>query len=127
MLIHRGERFQAGRGIGSLFAGMLRGLKPLMSMGLSAGKKFLASDLAKNIKSTAIDVGKAAVKNIATDLLEGKDLSESLNKELEAAKAKVASKIRGSGRKRKRTSSRDDSATLRNLISSKRKKYNLLD
>lgn len=125
MLIHKGERFQAGRGLGALFAGMLRGLKPVMSMGLSAGKKFLASDLAKNIKATALDVGKTAVKNIATDLLEGKDLSESLNKELELAKAKVASKIRGSGRSRKRKH-RDDSATLGSLIS-KQKKYNLLN
>ena len=126
MLIHRGERFQSGRGLGALFAGMLRGLKPLMSMGLSAGKKFIASDLAKNIKTTALDVGKTAVKNLASDLLEGKDLTESLNKELETAKAKVASKIRGSGRSRKRRYRNDDSSTLGNLIT-KKTKYNLLN
>ena len=100
MLFHKGERFQSGRGLGALFGGLIRTLKPLFSIGLSAGKKALQSQTAKSIGSTALDIGKQAVKNLAADLLEGRDMSESLNKELETAKTTIASKIRGSGRKR---------------------------
>lgn len=102
MIVHRGERFQSGRGIGSLFGGLLRGLKPLVSMGLSTGKKILGSQLAKNIGSTALEMGKDALKNVAADILEGKDVNESLNKELNNAKSQIASTIRGSGRRKRK-------------------------
>lgn len=126
MLFHKGERFQQGRGIGSLFAGLFRTLKPLFSIGLQASKKALTSETAKKIGSTALDLGKQAAKNLAADLLEGKDMSESLNKELDLAKASIASKIRGSGRKKRRLTA---SKTLSDLLlsDSKRGKYNLLD
>jgi len=104
MLIHRGDRFQAGRGIGGLFRGLFRGLKPLVSMGLSAGKRFLQSDLMKNVGRTALEMGKDALKNVAADALEGKNVKESLDKELDTAKSRIAQTIRGSGsRKRKKT------------------------
>ena len=101
MLFHKGERFQSGRGIGALFSGLFRTLKPLFSLGLSAGKKALTSEAAKKLGSHALDIGKTAAKNLAADMLEGKDMSQSLNKELDVAKAAIASKIRGSGRKRR--------------------------
>lgn len=118
MIIHRGERFQRGRGIGSLFAGLFRSLKPLFSMGLKAGKKFVESDTAKDIGKSALSIGKNAVKNIATDLLEGKKLSESLNKELDTAKAVVAAKLKGSGRRKRKIKFEENC---------KKKKYCLLD
>lgn len=98
MIIHRGDRYQIGRGIGSLFGGLFRSLKPLFSMGLSAGKRFLQSDAAKKIGSTALDIGKEAAKNVAVDLLQGKNLHETLDKELEVAKSKIATKLQGGGR-----------------------------
>jgi len=104
MYIHKGDRFQAGRGIGGLFRGLFRGLKPLVSMGISTGKKILGSDLVKNVGRSALEMGKDALKNLAADALEGKDMKESLNKELDMAKSKIAQTIRGSGaRKRKKT------------------------
>jgi len=118
MIVHRGERFQAGRGIGSLFSGLLRGLKPLVSMGLSTGKKILGSQLVRDIGSTALEMGKDTLKNVAADLIEGKDVHETLNKELNNAKSQIASTIRGSGiRKRKKP--------CKTLTVSKRK-FNLL-
>lgn len=118
MIVHRGDRFQAGRGIGSLFGGLIRGLKPLVSMGLSTGKKILGSKLVKDIGSTALQMGKDTLKNVAADLIEGKDVNETLNKELDNAKHQIASTIRGSGkRKRKRQ--------CKTLTVSKRK-FNLL-
>jgi len=124
MLFHKGERFQTGQGIGALFSGLFRTLKPLFSLGLSAGKKALTSQAAKNIGTAALDIGKTAAKNMAADLLEGKNLGESLNKELETAKATIASKIRGSGRKR----SIEIDNTLRDILARGRKRgrYSLL-
>lgn len=122
MLIHKGERFQSGRGIGSFVSGLFRRLKPLVSMGLSTGKKILNSQIVKDIGSTALDLGKDALKNVAVDILEGKNVGESLNKELDSAKSKIANTIRGSGRKRKRKSKTTCSA-----IREKKRKYCLLD
>ena len=122
MLLHTGDRFQTGRGIGSLFSGLFRTLKPLVSMGLSAGKKILTSDLARKVGSTALDIGKDTLKNVAADIIEGKEAKDSLNKGLETAKATIASQICGSGRKRRRIK-----RNCRKPVVYKRSKYNLLE
>lgn len=113
-----------------MFAGFFRTLKPLLSSGFNLGKKMLTSEAAKKIGTQALEIAKPAVKNIAADLLEGKDMGESLSKEINEAKAKVASKIRGSGRKRKRNQIADDvddvdDRTLKRIFQG-RKKFNLL-
>jgi hypothetical protein len=36
---HSGLRFQQGRGLGSIFGAILRGLKPIAKLGLNAGKR----------------------------------------------------------------------------------------
>lgn len=90
-------------------------------MGLTAGKKFIASDAAKAIGRTALDIGKETAKNVAVDVLTGKNIKESLDKELDSAKNQIADKIRGSGlnkRKKQRKQSH---------FSSKKTKYSLLD
>lgn len=103
-MVHRGDRFQRGRGIGGFFSGLFRTLKPLFSMGFTASKKILTSDAAKSLGRTALDIGKDSLKKVAVDVLTGKNVKESLDKELDEAKQKIAEKIRGSGqRKRKRT------------------------
>jgi len=89
-------------------------------MGISAGKKILTSDLARKVGSTALDIGKDTLKNVAADLIEGKEAKDSLNKGLESAKATIASQIRGSGRKRRRR-------TCQKPITYKRSKFNLLE
>lgn len=119
MFIHRGLRFQQGRGIGSFFSSIFRGLKPLLSMGLTTGKKIFNSDFAKKVGSTALDFGKQAATNLAVDLLEGKDMSQSVNKELTKAKEKIAETIKGGGRKGKRKIKHKST----NLVN---KKFNLL-
>lgn len=106
MLVHRGLRFQTGRGIGSFFGGLFRSLKPLFSMGLTAGKKILTSDAAKKIGTAALDMGKEAATNMAVDLLSGGDVKESFNKELDSAKAKIAAKLRGGGKRKRRAKKR---------------------
>lgn len=122
MLLHRGERYQAGRGLGGIFASMFRGLKPLFQMGINAGKKLLGSDIAKSIGSTALDIGKDTLKNVAADLIEGNSATDSLNKGLETAKSRIASQIRGSGKKRKKNRCKEDI-----FYCSKKGKFNLLE
>jgi len=125
MLLHTGDRYQTGRGLGSIFSGLFRSLKPIVSMGLRAGKRILTSDLAKQVGSTALDIGKSTLKNVAADLIEGKDTHDSLNKGLETAKSTIADQIRGSGRRRRK---RKHCKKEIDLVDFKRgKKFNLLD
>lgn len=117
---HYGLRHQTGRGLGSLFSGLLRGLKPLAKMGLSAGKRFLQSDFAKNVGSTALNLGKEALKNVAVDVLEGKNLADAGEEQLALAKQKIATQLKGSGcRKRKRR--------VHSITNRKQGKYSLLN
>jgi hypothetical protein len=97
MIFHTGLREQRGRGIGAIFSGLMRGLKPLAQMGFRAGKRFLTSDFAKNLGKSALDAGKQAVTNIAVDLLEGKNISDSAQEQLEDAKKKIATTLKGGG------------------------------
>jgi len=118
---HSGLHFQQGRGFGSFFGSILRGLKPIAKMGLNAGKKFFTSDFAKKLGKTALDVGKSAATNIAVDLLEGKNLKDSAQEQLEDAKNKIATTLKGGGcsKKRKKKLILD--------INPKKIKYNLLN
>jgi hypothetical protein len=103
MNFHSGARYQRGRGLGALFGGLMRGFMPVLSKGLAVGRKFLSSDIAKNIGNTLLESGTHAVKNLTADLLEGKDVATSAQEELNQAKKKIASTLRGSGRKRKKS------------------------
>jgi hypothetical protein len=124
MNYHSGLRFQRGRGLGALFGGLLRGFAPLARLGLNAGKRFIQSDMAKNIGSTLLDTGKKVVTNIAADLLEGNNVAESAQDELNEARRKIASTLRGSGSRRKRKKS-----CQKSICSSKKQKvaFNLLE
>lgn len=125
MYFHTGLRYQRGRGLGALFGGLLRGFSPLARMGINAGKRLLQSDMAKNIGSTLAESGRKALTNIASDLLEGKNVAQTAQEELSEARKKIASTLRGSGyrRKRKKTSCQTQ------ICSKKRSKksYNLLE
>jgi hypothetical protein len=121
---HSGLRFQQGRGFGSIFGAILRGLKPIAKLGLNAGKRFLKSDLAKNLATTALDMGKTAATNIAVDLLEGKKFSDSAQEQLEDAKSKIATTLKGGSCKMKRKKRK---ALLSDLTENKKIKYSLLD
>jgi len=120
MNYHSGLRFQRGRGLGSMFSGLLRGFMPLARMGVSAGKKLLQSDLVKNIANTALTHGKKAMLGVAADLIEGRNAKEAAQAQLNKARKDIADTLRGSGaRKRK--------YTCRKKKKSKRIRFNLLD
>lgn len=126
MNFHVGARYQRGRGIGALFGGLMRGFMPVLSRGLALGKKVLGSDLAKNIGNTLLESGTRAAKNLTADLLEGKDVASSAQDELNEAKKKIASTLRGSGKKRKR-SCQKSICSIKKKRQRKNKSYNLLE
>lgn len=84
---HRGEYFQRGRGLGSFFRAIIRTVLPIIS---SVGSKVVKSPITKNLiktaKRSAIDAG----LNVASDVLEGKNLGESLKSNLVTAVSRVA-------------------------------------
>lgn len=121
---HSGVRFQQGRGLGSLFGSIFRGLKPLAKMGLSVGKRFIKSDFAKSLANTALDIGKSAATNIAVDMLEGKTFKDTAQEQLDEAKSKIAATLKGSGCSRKR---KTNQTKTKSVTKSKLKKYCLLD
>lgn len=122
MNFHTGARYQRGRGLGALFGGLLRGFAPLARMGLSAGKRLINSDVVKNIGSTLADSGRKAVTNIAADFLEGKNVAQTAQEELAETRKRLASTLRGSGKKRKKKSCQSSLCSIK-----KRRRYNLLD
>lgn len=101
MNYHSGLRYQRGRGFGSFFSSLFRMFKPIATMGLNVGKKFIQSETGQKLTSAALDAGKSAVKNIVTDALENKNIKDSANRELNNAKLLIAQALKGEGRKRK--------------------------
>lgn len=101
MLIHRGPRSMRGRGIGSIFSALARGLAPVAKLGLKAGKSFFSNPFVKKIGNSALDLAKQSAVNLTADLIEGKNMDESAQKELDNARQKIASTLRG-GKKRKK-------------------------
>jgi hypothetical protein len=128
MNYHQGPRFQRGRGLGAIFSALARGIAPIARLGLRAGKSFLSSPLVKKIGQTALDAAKQSAVNLSADLLEGRDMQESAQNELNNARSKIASTLRG-GKKRKKHLSKKTSGAKKSKPSKKIKniKYSLLD
>jgi hypothetical protein len=124
MYYHTGLRYQRGAGFASLFSGLFKMLKPLASMGLKAGKQFVGSNFAKKAGSAMLDIGKKAAENMIVDVLEGANVKDSAVKQLDEAKTKIATAIKGGGRKRKRKSIQTNSKSKKLMEAVK---YSLID
>lgn len=116
-------RVQRGRGLGSILSGLWRGFAPVARLGLKAGKNLLQSPLARKIGTAAIDIAKDSARNLAADLIEGNDINQRAQEELQNARSKIATTLRG-GRKRKKHSL-SPAANKKKKYSNK--KYSLLD
>jgi hypothetical protein len=119
---HQGPRFQRGRGLGSIFAALARGIAPIARLGLRAGRSLINSPLAKKLGQSALDIAKQSAINLSADLIEGKDASETAQNELNNARSKIASTLRG-GKKRKKHQKKNN----KYLKKSRNVKYSLLD
>lgn len=128
MNYHHGPRFQRGRGLGSIFSALARGIAPIARLGLKAGKSFFSSPFVKKIGQSALDAAKQSAVNLSADLLEGRDMQESAQNELNNARSKIASTLRG-GKKRKKHLSKKPVQVKRRKPPKNNKniRYSLLD
>lgn len=95
---HRGEYIQRGRGLGSFFKSIIRTVLPaLSSVGKAIIKSPTTSRILKTAKRSAIDAG----LNVASDVLEGRDLGDSLQSNLVTVVEKVAKRANTTPKKRK--------------------------
>ena len=105
MIYHSGARIQRGRGIGSILSGLFRTVLPAVSRaGLRTAKRIVQSDVAKDIGRQMKDVAARSAVNMALDTLDGQNVGESLQNQLNSAKRDISSTLRKSiARKRSRT------------------------
>lgn len=84
--LHRGPYIQRGRGVGSTLNTMFKGVIPAAQI---MGKQILASPVTKKVlkaaKRSALDAG----FQVATDVLQGKKLKESVKENVSSAKKAV--------------------------------------
>jgi len=123
MRYHEGPRIQRGRGIGAIFSAIARGFAPIAKLGLRAGRSLLANPLVRKVGQSALDIAKQSAVNLTADLVDGKNMKESAQNELQNARNKIASTLRG-GRKRKKHIQKTPSKKAKK---NKSLKYSLLD
>lgn len=119
-MFHSGQREQRGRGLGSILSGLMRGFAPIAKLGLRAGKNFLQNPTVRSFGKQALSIAADTAKNMAADLVEGKNSEERAREELQNARSRIATTLRG-GRKRKRN------VKVKVTKHKKVKKYNLLN
>jgi len=117
-MYHTGLREQRGRGIGSILSGIMRGFAPIAKLGLRAGKSLLQNPTVRNVGKQALSIAADSAKNLIADVVEGKNSEERAKEELQMARSKIASTLRG-GRKRKKN--------IKIVKAKKVRRYNLLD
>lgn len=102
MIFHKGKYIQRGRGIGSIFAGLLRKVIPAAKFFSS---KILASPVTKSITETAKQSAAKAGLKLAHDILSGENVGQSLKKGMKEVSSDIIdtakTKMSGGGRKRK--------------------------
>ena len=63
--IHRGQYFQRGRGLGGIFASIMRILKPIVTRSIAVGKRALADPTVKkavaSVKKSSVAAGTRAL------------------------------------------------------------------
>jgi cell division protein FtsB len=134
--MYKGQLIQKGYGLGGIFSGLLRFLKPVLKKGMKTltkvGKDFIRSDAVKSLGKDVTQSLKKSGKTIVADLVEGKDFKESLNEQLSEQKnmlEKQIAKLRSAGADAIRGGSFNDNnnrkrsgKTYRNTLSKKPRK-----
>jgi len=91
---HRGTIVQRGRGIGSILTSLFKGVVPAIK---AFGKTLFSSPVTKAVAKTARDAAVDAGLNVAADVLEGRNVSSSIDQGLANAIKRVAATLRQSG------------------------------
>lgn len=139
-IYHRGAYIQRGRGLGGIFAGLMKFLIPALKASTKVavktvakqGKKAITSRAAQSLAKKALKTAKKnALKaglNLAGNALKGENVKEGLSKDIQAAKrdlgvilTKTAEKT-GEKKRRKRKRHADE-----NSVSEKKQHISLID
>jgi len=103
MMFQRNYDFQRGRGIGSLFDGLAKSLIPLAKVSADIGKRVIENEFVQDLSKKALEHGAEMAKNIASDVLEGKDITEAASDQIEITKKKITDAVQRHCKKRKHT------------------------
>lgn len=91
MNFHRGPYLQRGKGLGNILGSLFRAALPVVS---SIGRSIFSSPITRNLahtaKKAAIDTG----LNVISDVVEGKNLGESVKDNLGEARSRIAQSLR---------------------------------
>jgi hypothetical protein len=88
--LHRGPYIQRGRGIGSSLTAMFKGAIPALKL---FGEKIIQSPVTKEIVNTAKRSALDAGLNVASDLLKGKKIKQSVSENVDTAKKAVTNSL----------------------------------
>jgi hypothetical protein len=88
--LHRGPYIQRGRGIGSSLTAMFKGAIPALKL---FGEKIIQSPVTKEIVKTAKRSALDAGLNVASDLLKGKKIKQSVSENVDTAKKAVTNSL----------------------------------
>lgn len=83
LLYHYGDRFQKGRGLGSLFAGLIKTIVPMT-------KTFLKSSTGQTLKNVALKTA----SDFASDVVSGKNIKDAAKDNLSQAKATIGTYVK---------------------------------
>ena len=83
MSFHRGPYLQRGRGIGNIFSSILKRIIPAAKV---LGKNFLSSPITKSVLREAKDSAINAGINIATDVMQGDNVGQTIHKNINKMK-----------------------------------------
>ena len=87
--IHRGQYLQRGRGLGNIFASIMRILKPIVTKSIKAGRKALSDptvqDAVSSVKKSTIQAGTRAINKQIKKIAPQKQMS------IPKAKKRIAS------------------------------------
>lgn len=108
MLYHKGKFLQRGAGLGNIFGSLFRSIAPMVKKFLPTAKayatKIIQNPVTKSLAQTASESAGKAGMQLATDILSGENVGESLKKGVKTVGSDVietAKKKMTGGRKRK--------------------------
>jgi hypothetical protein len=87
---HQGPYLQRGGGLGNIFGSLFKAIIPAAS---KLGRNIIKSPLTKSILKSAKDTAVEGGLTLASDALRGRDMGESVQKNLKRARSRVADAI----------------------------------
>lgn len=102
MMYHRGRRLQSGRGLGSIFGGLMRGLLPVAKTAINTVGRMARTNTGKVVGRALKD---AALKG-TLDILEGRKVGETAKQHLKQATKDIVTQAAAINERKRRKGSK---------------------